>query len=652
MDAQKFDALARALASRLSRRGVVRGLVGSSALGIGAALGFGRGGSRAQDDPDPATPNAIDPPESAAPTESPSVAQTETPIPTPTSTPGSAAKPEAEPTATPGQVGSEQGAGSASSRQAGITGFCRPDDLFGACSADRDCPCGFCSHANGAPAPSCTCIDVGGVFLSSGCKADHECCSGGPCTINEQGEGKCGCGPAGAVCSCNESCQLPQPGTCCSGVCCDGACCADGEYCVGDQVCSATCPSDHAICNGVFCAAVQSDPSNCGTCGTQCPDGVPCSGGHCKQPRPSITAGPTVSEIKADATAVSALFTWTTNVPSTSRVYVDTVNPPTHAVESKTYTTTHRVRVRVGIIPGKVNYWRVQSTTDGGTATSRVRTFTAPKCPTGLSPCVDQCRDFTTDEGNCGTCGHACTAGETCVDGKCKTAQSGNLATMRFITQYPSGWSAGGTCTEPIGCCDKGQGCVACPTGRTQDCGAACVAMVVEYFNGEQRPSGITSDLAFLTTVRQDATGHTYNCDLNWSQLKAALTKHGLTTTGMGTFNPVRVAAAINAGHPLIVLMEGSKIGRFYTNGHAYGDHLVVIRGVSSDLGTLYVHDPDTRSCDRIKNVHGDCDHCYSDTSASTGCDRWRPGGASQVWPKSLFDDAFISALIVSRTPT
>jgi hypothetical protein len=40
-------------------------------------------------------------------------------------------------------------------------------------------------------------------------------------------------------------------------------------------------------------------------------------------------------------------------------------------------------------------------------------------CATGTTDCAGVCADLQTSNANCGACGVGCSAGQTCVGGKC-----------------------------------------------------------------------------------------------------------------------------------------------------------------------------------------------------------------------------------------
>jgi hypothetical protein len=62
--------------------------------------------------------------------------------------------------------------------------------------------------------------------------------------------------------------------------CCAPALCAPGLLCRVDMTCGVDCPSPTMQC-GSICLNTQTDPNNCGSCGTVCHGGRSCVGGSC-----------------------------------------------------------------------------------------------------------------------------------------------------------------------------------------------------------------------------------------------------------------------------------------------------------------------------------------------------------------------------------
>jgi hypothetical protein len=107
---------------------------------------------------------------------------------------------------------------------------------------------------------------------------DGTCGSGETCTVDNCCGGaekwldtdEWNCGSCGVVCSSDETCE--------GGVCTP----FNSSYC-GDAICSLgeTCSADNC-CSGVY-ANTNTDPYNCGLCGTVCSSGQECKLGLCKE---------------------------------------------------------------------------------------------------------------------------------------------------------------------------------------------------------------------------------------------------------------------------------------------------------------------------------------------------------------------------------
>ncbi|HEU5431374.1 MAG TPA: fibronectin type III domain-containing protein, partial [Thermomicrobiales bacterium] len=132
-------------------------------------------------------------------------------------------------------------------------------------------------------------------------------------------------------------------------------------------------------------------------------------------PPPQITAGPSVEIVGAIAN-----INWTTDRDADGEALFGlTTQTKEHVSEGGSPGTQHHVALS-GLQSGKTYYYRVQSSAAGGTTTSARRSFAMiPACPSDQSLCGSNCRDLTTDAANCGACGHACLAIQSCAAGRC-----------------------------------------------------------------------------------------------------------------------------------------------------------------------------------------------------------------------------------------
>jgi len=126
----------------------------------------------------------------------------------------------------------------------------------------------------------------------------------------------------------------------------------------GDAGNVATCGT--TTCNG-DCTDLQTDPNNCGACGSVCEEGFLCSAGACL-----CAVGVPCNDGCVDLDS-----------------------------DSQNCGTCGTVCV-------------------GGTCTAGTCS-----CAGGQASCDDACTDVQTDDNNCGECGNACNAGETCEAGSC-----------------------------------------------------------------------------------------------------------------------------------------------------------------------------------------------------------------------------------------
>ncbi len=139
-------------------------------------------------------------------------------------------------------------------------------------------------------------VECGEVWSASGLQQDRSFCQTVCGSCNREGRGFCveGLGtPADDIARC---CGGAGEGSCCRSLASPvtAQCCADADTC---------CPT-----NG--CVNTQSDPRNCGGCGSPCPEGETCESGQCSGQRPcsdantgirtftfrQVTTGPGISQ--------------------------------------------------------------------------------------------------------------------------------------------------------------------------------------------------------------------------------------------------------------------------------------------------------------------------------------------------------------------
>ncbi len=117
---------------------------------------------------------------------------------------------------------------------------------------------------------------------------------------------------------------------------------------------------------------------------------------------------------------------------------------------------------------------------------------TTPTCAAPRALCGTSCVDTLSDRANCGACGRACPSDQTCNDGSCRASTTTTCAAPLTAC----GTSCVNTLTDAANCggcgirCAAGQTCSAggclgssaCPTGQTR-CGSVCVNTLTDPAN-------------------------------------------------------------------------------------------------------------------------------------------------------------------------
>jgi hypothetical protein len=154
---------------------------------------------------------------------------------------------------------------------------------------------------------------AGGAGGASGGTCDNVSCTGGLVCVS----GTCQC-PTGAK-LCGGVCLtgtdiLTNPAHCGKSGC--GTSCPDTATC-SSGVCQ--CPNGQTAC-GVVCSDLNTDPKNCGKCGTTCASGI-CTAGVCQKVKDcatkTIMVTPLVADFESyDGTTAATSWGWAINAPA------------------------------------------------------------------------------------------------------------------------------------------------------------------------------------------------------------------------------------------------------------------------------------------------------------------------------------------------
>lgn len=222
-------------------------------------------------------------------------------------------------------------------------------------------------------------------------------------------------------------------------------------------------------CGGVECLNLSTNTANCGGCGNACPARphapATCSGGSC-------TLACDTGYLNCDGNLTNGCET----TPSTDALNCGACGTVCPTLPNTTPSMCVGGTCSFGCGSGFANCngtvtdgCEVSTATDPmncggcGRACGAGQTCAGGNCicPSGRAPCGGVCPNLTIDVNNCGACGMVCGPDQMCCSGVCQ-----NLQTDRFNCG-----TCGTRCPSPTTCNSGSCGC----TGGRIFCGTACV---------------------------------------------------------------------------------------------------------------------------------------------------------------------------------
>ena len=314
---------------------------------------------------------------------------------------------------------------------------------------------------NGAP----TCVDPRTNPTFCGATGD---CKGGNVGVTCPGGTVCTGGACKTTCSsgqvnCNGVCVDPLTDNTYCGVnagCFGGQTCPPGQVCSAGQ-CSTTCAPTQALCNGQ-CVDPKTSPSNCGAA-----PGGSCSSATSGDPNYQGQAcGPLT---QCGAPAGSSTYTCRSTCTGGGTQCFPPVGTPYCANTNSDNNNCGSCGHQCGALEACDGTGHCASTCAGGQS----------PCPGASSPnpTTPYCANLQTDNGNCGTCNHACGSPLLCSGGSCGSICG---AGQTLCTQTGAPYCAV-TQTDVKNCGGCGSVCggacvksTCCPAGSTDVCSGTC----------------------------------------------------------------------------------------------------------------------------------------------------------------------------------
>lgn len=301
-----------------------------------------------------------------------------------------------------------------------IDGLCVAKECEGSGAFCEDATTAAVCTESGSVTDRVDCAGLSGCDVATcGCE-DGECVIEGPCTADAlycSGSDVFVCGDDGQGGRLVERCDVAS-----------GFACADGAC-----VCGAAVPD---TC-GDRCTALASDPSNCGTCGTECTAGQICQSGSCVCPVGTTNCGGACVDIQTSDNHCGAC---------------NRLCGIEQSCEGGICACDDKSQLACGTrcLNGQTD---VANCGACGNICATDQTCTEGSCACfdpSETVCNRSCVDVQTSTTNCGTCGNACPAFVACVDGVCRCPAGLLLCDGECVDPDEDESHCGG-CNQPCG---------------------------------------------------------------------------------------------------------------------------------------------------------------------------------------------------------
>jgi YD repeat-containing protein len=330
-----------------------------------------------------------------------------------------------------------------------------------ACTLSDSCQSGVCTGSNPVTctaSDSChvagTCSPSTGACSNPAATNGTTCSDGNACTLTDTCQSGVCTGSNAVTCTASDSCHVagtcsPSTGACSNPAATNGTACSDGNACTqGDTCQSGVCTGGPAVtCASDACHSAGACNPATGCTNTSLPDGTPCPGGDkCNQVY-ECSSGTCTGSSPVTCTPSDSCHAPGTCDPATGSCSNPAVANGTACNDGNACTQSDSCQSGACVGAHPVACSPLDACHVAGTCNPATGACSNPNAPNGTScgnsdasppqvctsgacgaliPCTSSqtlcagvCVTTQADSNNCGGCGQSCSAGTTCMAGKC-----------------------------------------------------------------------------------------------------------------------------------------------------------------------------------------------------------------------------------------